>query len=161
MYVQQQIQWSSQQNLKWHQQYFPRWQTMLQQPFLRAFWEHPLAYLTIFLGSPYLLMKDPHTPSPRPLLLPKTTVMERTIVEIVVERAVSLKNMVIPCSLNKVRILSAKDGSFSRIFSRVCLILATYVWRSFQFCDSISSLACFLVFKSSNLSLHNCLCSSE
>ena len=62
-----------------------------------------------------------------PLPPPKTHVMARTIVEIVIERAVSIENIVIPCSLNKVRILSARDVSLSETFSRVCLILATYV----------------------------------
>ena len=37
--------------------------------------------------------------SPPPL---KTPVMERTIVEIVIERAVSIENMVIPCLRNKI-----------------------------------------------------------
>ena len=55
----------------------------------------------------------------------KTTVMVRTNVEIVIERAVSIENIVIPCSRKKVRILSAKDVSLSRTFSGVCLILAT------------------------------------
>ena len=40
---------------------------------------------------------------------PKTPVVVRTITEIVIEKAVSTENMVMPCSQNKVRILSAKD----------------------------------------------------
>ena len=44
---------------------------------------------------------------------PKSPVMVRTIVELVIERAVSIENIVIPCSLNRVRILSAKDVSLS------------------------------------------------
>ena len=87
--------------------------------------------------------------------------MASAIVEMVIERAVSIEKIVIPCSRNKAVILSAKDVFLSRTFSRVCLILATCVRRSFQFCDNISSLACFSVFKSSNLSLYSCLCSSE
>ena len=78
-----------------------------------------------------------------------------------IENMVRIENTVMPCSRNKVRILFAKDVFFSGTFSRVCLIFATCVWRSFRFCGSISNLACFSVFKSSNLSLYNCLCSSE
>ena len=37
MYVQQQIQWLSQRNLKLHQQYSPQWQAMLQGPLLQVF----------------------------------------------------------------------------------------------------------------------------
>ena len=92
---------------------------------------------------------------------PKTPVKASTIVEMVIERAVTIEKIVVPCSRNKVRNLSAKDVFLSKTFSRVCLILATCVWRSFRFCDSISNLACFSVFKSSNLSLYSCLCSSE
>ena len=94
---------------------------------------------------------------PTQTLLPPP-VMKRTIVAMVIDRAASFEGMVIPRSLNRVGILSAKDASLSRTFSSVCLILATCVSRSFRFCDSISSLACFSVFRSSNLSLYNCLC---
>ena len=87
--------------------------------------------------------------------------MARTIVEIVIEKAVNIENMVMPCSRNRARIISANDVFLSRTFSRVFLTLATCVRRSFRFCDSISSLAFFSVFKSSNLSLYDCLCSSE
>ena len=58
-------------------------------------------------------------------------------------------------SRNKARIFSAKYVSLLRTLSRVCLILATCVRRSFRFCESISGLACFSVFKSSNLSLYS------
>ena len=64
---------------------------------------------------------------PRPLPPPKTPVMASTIVEMVIERAVSIENMVMPCSRNKVQILSTEDVFLSITFSRVCLILATYV----------------------------------
>ena len=50
-------------------------------------------------------------PPTAPLPPPKTPAMARTIVEIVIERAVSIENIVIPCSLNRVWILSARDGS--------------------------------------------------
>ena len=72
-----------------------------------------------------LLSFDAEPPAPR--RHPKTLVMPRIIVEIVMDRAVSIENMVMPCSRNKVQILSAKDASLSRTFSRVCLILATCV----------------------------------
>ena len=78
-----------------------------------------------------------------PLPPPKALVMTRTIVAMVTEKGVNIENIVIPCSRNKVRILSAKDVSLSRTFSSICLILPTCVWRSFRFCDSISSLAFF------------------
>ena len=57
----------------------------------------------------------------------KTPVIARTIVEMVIESAVRIENMVMPCSRNKIRILSAKDVFLSRTFSRVCLILATCI----------------------------------
>ena len=98
---------------------------------------------------------------PAPPLPPKTPVIARTIVEMVLERAVWIENMVMSCSQNKVQILSSKDVFLSRTFSRVYLILVTCVRRSFRFCDIISNLACFSIFKSFNLSLYNCLYSSE
>ena len=68
---------------------------------------------------------DGGPPAPPPL--PKTPVMARTIAEIVIERSVSIENIVMPCSRNKVRILSPRDISLSRTFSRVYLILATCI----------------------------------
>ena len=91
-----------------------------------------------FFKTPTTFGGEP-SPPPHP---PKTPVMARTIFEIVMDRAVSIENIVMPCSLNRIRILSANDVSWSRIFSMVCLILATCVWRSFRFCDNISSLVC-------------------
>ena len=64
--------------------------------------------------------EPPATPHPR-----KTPVMASTIVEIVIEMTTRIENMVMPCSRNKVRILSAKDVFLSRTFPRVGLILAT------------------------------------
>ena len=58
---------------------------------------------------------------------PKTPSMARTIVAMVIERAVRIEIIVVPCSLNRVPILSAKDASLSRTFSMVCLILETCV----------------------------------
>ena len=77
-----------------------------------------------FFKVPLSLYAGPPVPPPPP---PKTPVMGRTIVEVVIERAVRIENMVMHCLRNKLRILSAKDASLSRIFSRVCLILATCV----------------------------------
>ena len=62
--------------------------------------------------------------SPPPQKIP---VMASIIVEIVIEKAVSFENILMPCSENKVRILSANDVLRSRTFSRVCLILVTCV----------------------------------
>ena len=66
-------------------------------------------------------------PPASPLPPQKTPVTARAIVEIVMDRAVSIAAIVIPCSRNKVQILPAKDVSLSRTFSKVCLILATCV----------------------------------
>ena len=111
-----------------------------------------------FFKTPSSFGVEPLAPSPPP----KTPVMVRTIVEIVIEKAAINENMVIPWSRKRVRILSANFASWSRTFAMICLILilGTCVWRSFRFCDSIFSLACFSVFKSSNLYLYNCICSS-
>ena len=105
---------------------------------------HLLACLTIFSNSLRILVENLLRPSP-PLqpTPPKTPVIARTIVEIVIEKAVNIENMVMPCSRNRVRIISANDVFLSRTFSRVFLTLATCVRRSFRFCDSISSLAFF------------------
>ena len=67
--------------------------------------------------------EPPVPPPPRT----KTPVMARAIAEIVIEKAVSIENMVIPCSRNKVPILSANDVFLSKTISRVFLILATSV----------------------------------
>ena len=55
-------------------------------------------YPSSFVGEP---------PAPPPP--PKTPVIGRAIVENVIQRAVRIENMVVPCSRNKVRIHSAKD----------------------------------------------------
>ena len=47
--------------------------------------------------------------SPAPPPPQKTPVMAKTIVEMVIEQVVSIENMAIPCSVNKVWILSAKE----------------------------------------------------
>ena len=108
----------------------------------------PASLLSAFASLSNHFLKTPLSFSGEPLVplspLPKTPVMARTIVERVIERAVSIENIVLPCSWNKVRILSTNDVFLSRTFSIACLILATYFWRSFRFFDSISSLACFL-----------------
>ena len=77
-----------------------------------------------FLNTPSSFGVEPPVPLPPP---PKTPAIASTIIEIVIERAVSIENIVIPCSENKVQILSANDVFLSRTFSRVCLILATYI----------------------------------
>ena len=50
-----------------------------------------------------------HREPPVPPSPPKTPVIARKVVEIVIERAVSIENMVMTCSRNRERILSAKD----------------------------------------------------
>ena len=76
-------------------------------------------FLSHFLNSPSSFGGDPGAPPPH--------VTAKTIVEISVLTAVSPEKIVIPCSLNKVRILSPKEVSLSSIFSIVCFILATCV----------------------------------
>ena len=76
-----------------------------------------------FVRVPLSFDGEPPVPPPPP----KMRVVARAIVETVIQRAVSIENIVIPYSLDKVRILSTKDIPLSRTFSRVCLILATCV----------------------------------
>ena len=59
----------------------------------------------LFQKTPSLGVEPVPLPTP-----PKTPAMARTIVEIVIERAVSIENMVIPCSRKRVRILSANNA---------------------------------------------------
>ena len=121
-----------------------------------------------FFKAPLSFGGGPPIPPPPP----KWPITESTIVAITAKKAESVEIIVIIYSRSKIQILSGKDVLLSKIlsgkdvllsktFSRVSLFLTTWVWRSFRFCDSISSLACFSVFKPSNLSLYNCLCSSE
>ena len=70
-------------------------------------------------------MFDGEPPAHPPL--PKTPVVAKKVVEIVIERAARIENMVMSSSQNKVQSLSAKDLFFSRTFSRVSLIFATCV----------------------------------
>ena len=56
------------------------------------------ASLSIFSKTPSSFDGEPPTPPPPP----KTPVMASTIVQIVIERAVRIENMVMPCSQNKV-----------------------------------------------------------
>ena len=58
---------------------------------------------------------------------PETPAMASKNVEKVIEMAVCLEDMVMPCSRNQVQILSAKDIFLSRTFSTVCFIIATSV----------------------------------
>ena len=72
----------------------------------------PAILLSVFANLSNDFFKIPSSfggkpPAPPPP--PKTPVIARSIVEIVIQIAVRTENMVIPCSRNKVRILSAKD----------------------------------------------------
>ena len=72
----------------------------------------PASLLTAFASLSNHFFKIPSSFGGEPPALPplpKTPVIERTIVEIVIENAVSIENIVMPCSRNKVRILSPKD----------------------------------------------------
>ena len=59
-----------------------------------------------FFKIPSAFGGEPPAPPPPP---EKTPVMPSTIVQIVIEKAVSIENIVILCSRNKVRIFSAND----------------------------------------------------
>ena len=61
-----------------------------------------------------LLSFDGGPPTPPPS--PKTPVIASTMVQIVIERAVSTEKMVMPCSRHKVRIFSAKDYFYQKPF---------------------------------------------
>ena len=106
MCVQQRIQRPFQGNLKSHQQHFLQEQAIPQRPFLQVFLSASANISKHFFKTPSSFGEGPPVPLPTP---PETPVMARTIVEIVIERAVNIENMVIPCSENKVRILSAND----------------------------------------------------
>ena len=92
-----------------------------------------------FFNTPSSFGGGPPAPPP-PQKIP---VVANIIVETVIEKAVSIENILMPCSENKVRILSANDVLRSRTFSRVCLILVTCVWRSF---DSLTVFVALPVF---------------
>ena len=73
----------------------------------------PTSLLSAFASLPSHFFKIPSSfggePPVPPHPYPKTPVKAMTIVEIVIKRVGSIQNMVIPCSENKVRILSAND----------------------------------------------------
>ena len=74
----------------------------------------PGSLLSVFANLSNHVFKTPLSfavEPPAPLAPPKTPVMVRAIVEIVLDRAVSIENMVMTCSRNKVRILSGNDVS--------------------------------------------------
>ena len=74
-------------------------QQQIQQPYLKKFKMEPTTLSTIaFANVSNQFFKFPSSFGGKP-----------PIVEIVIERAVRIEKMVIPCSRNKVRILSAKD----------------------------------------------------
>ena len=144
MYAQQKIQQPLQGNLKLHQQHFLQQQAMVQRSFLQVFWVHFANLCSHSFNVPWSFGGEPPASLSVP---PKTSVIARTAVEIVIEKAVNIENMVISCSWKRVQILPDNDVSSSRTFAMVFLILVTCVWRSFRFFDSISSLACFWVLK--------------
>ena len=62
-----------------------------------------------FFKAPLSFGGEPPVPPPPP----KTSVMARTILQMVIERADRVATIVMSCSLNRMRILSAKDASLS------------------------------------------------
>ena len=124
MYVQLQIQWSFQENIKRAPTTLPTTAGKASTAFPASLLSASANLFNHFFRVPQPFDGEPPVTLPPP---PNTPVMERTVVKIVMERTVSIENMVMPCSRNKVRIFSVKDASLSRTFSRVCLILATCV----------------------------------
>ena len=74
-------------------------------------------------------------------LLPLPPVSETTIVEMIIPIAVSIAANVIPCSLNRVLIFSAREALLSKILAKVSLILKTWLQTSFLFIKSTASLS--------------------
>lgn len=98
----------------------------------------------------FLSFGDPEAAGLSPLLI-----IARTIIKTVIERALSIDAIVIiPWSQDNVQIRSAKELSSSRIFPKVCLLLATCVWISSWIFNSVLIVAYFLVFESSSLILY-------
>ena len=124
---------------------------MFQQSSQQVFWGDLQGCLTIFSKLNHLLATQ--SEGTRAFSSPKDSCNSTYNCREGNKKSKSINAIVISCSRNKVQILSAKDASLSRIFSMVCLIRATYVCKSFLFCNSISSHACGSFFRSSNLSL--------
>ena len=122
MYVQPQTQRSCLTNLKWHQQHSP--------PMVgNASTAFPASFLSVSANLSNHFFRVPLSFGEEP---PKSPMTESTIVVILVKRAESVEIIVIICSRIRIRILSAKELSSSRTFSRVCLILVTCVWGLFD-----------------------------
>ena len=112
-----------------------------------------------FFKNPSSFGVEAEPPVPPPP--PKTPVIASTMIETGIDRAAKIDNFVITFSRKRLRILFAKGVSLARTFSRVDVVLATCVWRSFQFCESISNLVCFSTLRLSNLFLYSSFCSLE
>ena len=93
---------------------------------------------------------------PTPLPSSKSPIVESIIVVIPVKKEVSVKIISIICSRIKIQILC--DHYFITILFKSLFDPCDLRLKVFS---SISSLACFSLFKSPNISLYNCLCSSE
>ena len=86
------------------------------------------SFFTLFFKSPSFFGEDDPDAARPPCHPPqKKPVIVSTIVEMVIERAVSIDATVMPSSQNELRICSAKDLSSSNTFSSLCLILRTYI----------------------------------
>ena len=122
MYVQQQIQPPSQENLKLHQQHFPQQQAMPQRVFLQV--------LSVFASLSNHFFKASSCFGRETLVSPppsKSPMTERAIVAIPAKRAESVEIIVKICYRIKIQILFDKGVFLSRNFSSVCLIPATCV----------------------------------
>ena len=68
---------------------------------------------------------------------PLSPVTAKMMAELTKLTAVKFTAVLIPCSMNRVQILSASGVSKSQPLSIVYFILKPYVWRALQFCDTI------------------------
>ena len=88
-------------------------QQQIQQPYLKKFKMEPTTLSTIACNASTAFSVGPLSAfanlSNQFFKFPSSFGGKPPIVEIVIERAVRIEKMAIPCSRNKVRILSAKD----------------------------------------------------
>ena len=87
---------------------------MFQQPFLQSLLSASANLTNHFLKIPSSFGGEPPVP---PVPHPKAPVMTSAIVEIVIEKTVSIGNIVMPYSRNKVRILSANELFIKNFFN--------------------------------------------
>ena len=123
MCVQQQIQRTFPENLKWQPTTLPTIAGNASPAFPASLLSACANLSNYFFRVPLSFGGVPPVPTPPP----KSPMTESTIVAMPVKKAESVEIMIIICSQIKIRIFSDKGLSLSKTFSRVCLILATCV----------------------------------